>query len=126
LRAKGSMYDLVLYAQTHFDPERDRIAIMDGRMAYYLYGYDTKVMYPKKLSDLDGYGYLIHTSSIYAIYGGGLLGWDQSEFYQHAFDPLIFEPVYESGGVHIMRILRTDVPTPDEYETYKRAQQEAP
>jgi hypothetical protein len=44
-----------------------------------------------------------------------------SEFYRHVWDPLIFEPVYVSEGVHVMRILRTDVPTPEEYEAYRAA-----
>ena len=122
LYAKGRLYDLILYVRNNLDPERDRLMLMDGRMAYYLRDYDTVVMYPTRLSQLEGFDYLIHSSSIFAIYNPRL-GWNTSEFYQHVWDPLIFEPVYESGGVHIMRILRTDVPTPEEYEAYREAQE---
>jgi hypothetical protein len=117
LHAKGRMIDLVLYIRTTLDPSRDRIVLMDGRLAYYLLDYDTVVMYPRRLSDLEGYDYLVHSSSIFAVYNDRL-GLRDSEFYQHVFDPLIFEPVYVSDGVHVMRILRTDVPSPAEYAAY--------
>jgi hypothetical protein len=108
----------VLYVRNTLDPARDRIVLMDGRMAYYLLDYDPAVMYPRQLSDLEGYDYLVHSSSIFAVYNDRL-GLRDSEFYQHVFDPLIFEPVYVSDGVHVMRILRTDVPSPTEYEAHR-------
>lgn len=107
--AKGSMIYIVLYVRENLDPETDRLMLMDGRMAYYLPEYDITVAYPLTLADLEGYDYLAHSSSIYAIYNNRL-GWRSSEFYQHVWDTQIFEPVYESGGVHVMRILRTDAP----------------
>lgn len=110
--AKGGLADIVGYAQTQLDPASDRLYLMDERLAYYLDEFDTTIGYPQLLADLDGYDYLFHSSSIYTIYGDGRLGWEDSEFYQHAFDPQIFEPVYESQGVHVMRILRTDLPPP--------------
>jgi hypothetical protein len=107
--AKGSMVDVVLYIRANLDPETDRLMLMDGRMAYYLPEYDTTVMYPLRLADLEGYDYLVHSSSIYSVYNNRL-GWADSEFYRYVWDTRVFEPVYESGGVHVMRILRTDVP----------------
>jgi hypothetical protein len=120
LHAKGSMYDLVLYIRANFDAENDRILLMDGRMLYYLSDYNVGLGYPQKLADLEGYDYIVHSSSIYAIYSNRL-GWQDSEFYRHSQDPLVFEPVYASDGVHIMRILRTDVPTREEYEAFRDA-----
>lgn len=107
LHAKGRLYNMVLYVRNHLDPEADRLVLMDGRMTYYLRDFDTHVMYPLRLSDLEGYDYILHSSSIYAVYDSPL-GWRDSEFYQHAWDPAYFEPVYMSEGVHIMRILRTE------------------
>jgi 4-amino-4-deoxy-L-arabinose transferase-like glycosyltransferase len=118
LHARGRLYDLVLYIRATFDPSEDRIVLMDGRMVYYLLEYNLAVMYPQRLSDLEGYDYLVHSSSIFAVYNDRL-GLRDSEFYQHVFDPLIFEPVYVSDGVHVMRILRTDVPSPAEYEAQR-------
>jgi hypothetical protein len=109
LQAKGRTYNLVLYARENFDPAHDRLILMDGRMAYYLRDFDYVVMYPRTLADLEGYDYLLHSSSIFAVYNDRL-GMRDSEFYQHVWDPAIFEPVYVSDGVHIMRILRTDLP----------------
>jgi hypothetical protein len=118
IHARGRLYDLVLYIRTTLDPSRDRIMLMDGRLAYYLLEYDPVVMYPRRLSDLEGFDYLVHSSSIFAVYNDRL-GLRDSEFYQHVFDPLIFEPVYVSDGVHVMRILRTDMPSPAEYEAHR-------
>ncbi len=112
LQAKGRTYNLVIYVRENFDPEHDRLVLMDGRMAYYLRDFDYVVMYPHSLSQLEGYDYLMHASSIFAVYNDRL-GLRDSEFYQHVWDPEIFEPVYESGGVHIMKILRTDLPEKD-------------
>jgi hypothetical protein len=123
LEVQGRLYRQVLYVRTHIDPVASRLAVMDGRLLYYLRDYAVDVMYPLRLADLQGYDYLIHSSSIYGVYGSEL-GWQDSEFYQHAFDPLIFEPVFEIEGVHIMRILRTNVPTPQEYEAYRQAHPE--
>jgi hypothetical protein len=118
LHARGRLYDLALYIRETFDPARDRIMLMDGRLAYYLLDYDPVVMYPRRLSDLEGFDYLVHSSSIFAVYNDRL-GLGDSEFYQHVFDPLVFESVYVSDGVHVMRILRTDVPSPAEYEAHR-------
>ena len=110
LAVKGTMYRLVLYARQNLNPQRDRLYLMDERLAYYLSDFEVRVGYPLTLSDLEGYDYLFHSSSLYAVYGDGRLGWEDSEFYQHAFDPAVFEPVYEVEGVHVMRILRTSLP----------------
>jgi hypothetical protein len=107
--AKGSMVDIVLYIRENLDPETDRIALMDGRMAYYLPEYDVTVMYPLQLADLEGYDYLVHSSSFYGVYNHRL-GWRDSEFFRYAWHRRVFETVYESGGVHVMRVLRTSVP----------------
>ncbi|MEJ2147969.1 MAG: glycosyltransferase family 39 protein [Chloroflexota bacterium] len=123
LHARGRLYDLVLYIRSTLDPSRDRIVLMDGRLAYYLLEYDPVVMYPQRLSDLEGFDYLVHSSSIFAVYNDRL-GLRDSEFYQHVFDPLIFEPVYVSDGVHVMRILRTDIPSPAEYEASRAAERD--
>jgi len=123
LEVQGRLYRQVLYVRAHIDPATSRLAVMDGRLPYYLREYEISVMYPLRLTDLQGYDYLIHSSSIYSVYGSEL-GWQDSEFYQHAFDPLVFEPVFEVEGVHIMRILRTDVPAPEEYEAYRQTHPE--
>ena len=125
LRAKERFYSLVLYIRENLDPENDRLMLMDGRMAYYLRDFDTLVCYPIMLADLEGYDYLVHSSSIFAVYNERL-GWNNSEFYRHVWDPLIFEPVYESDGVHIMRILGADLPSPEEYKAYRRSRSEDP
>jgi hypothetical protein len=106
---KGDLYDLAVYIRTHLEPGEARIMAMDGRLPYYLMDYDLTVGYPLQMSDLEGYDYLVHSSSIYSVYNGRL-GWNESQFYRYAFDTDYFEPVYEKGGVHIMRILRTDAP----------------
>lgn len=108
-RAKPELADLVGYAHAHLDPATDRLYLMDERLVYYLDGFDVAVGYPQTLAELEGYDYLFHSSGLYAVYGDGRLGWEDSEFYRHAFDPALFEPVYESGGVHIMRVLRADL-----------------
>ncbi len=113
LAVKGTLYRLVLYARQNLDPRRDRLYLMDERLAYYLSDFEVKVGYPLTLAELEGYDYLFHSSSIYAIYGDGRLGWQNSEFYRHAFDLTVFEPVYEVEGVHVMRILRTSLPPED-------------
>lgn len=113
LAVKGTLYRLVLYARQNLDPQRDRLYLMDERLAYYLSDFEVQVGYPLTLSDLEGYDYLFHSSSIYAVYGDGRLGWEDSEFYRHAFDAAVFEPVYEVEGVHVMRILRTSLPPDD-------------
>ncbi len=110
-RVRGELYDLAHYLHDNVDPSTSRLIIMDGRLAYYLLDYDVTVSYPLSLAELRGYDYLVHSSSVFSVYNGRL-GWNQSEFYQHIWDSRIFEPVYESGGVHIMRILRTDLPVP--------------
>lgn len=107
--AKPSLADVVVYARANLDPQTDRLCLMDERMAYYLGDYQIDVFYPDTLADLEGCDYLFHISSIHTIYGG-VLGWDDSEFYRLAFHPEIFEPVYESGGVHVMRVLVTYIP----------------
>jgi hypothetical protein len=110
LAVKGTLYRLVLFARENLDPQHDRLYLMDERLAYYLRDFDVQVGYPLTLAELEGFDYLFHSSSIYTVYGDGLLGWEDSEFYLHAFDPAVFEPVYEVEGVHVMRILRTDLP----------------
>lgn len=107
--AKGSLADLIGYARTNLDPDTDRLCLMDERLAYYLGDFQIDVGFPLKLSDLEGCDYLFHVSSIHTIYGEEL-GWEDSEFYRYAFSPDIFEPVYESGGVYVMRVLYTYVP----------------
>ncbi len=127
LRAKGSMYDLVLYARYNLDPATDRLAVMDARMVYYLGDqFEIEVMYPTRLEELEGYDYLFFVSAFYSVYADGRLGWETSEFYQHAFDPLIFETVYESEGVRVVRVLRTTLPTLEEYEAYRATHPEGP
>jgi len=120
IRLKGAMYDIVLWIRDNLDPATNRLVLMDIHQRYYLYDFQHKAMYPQELSDLEGYDYLVHVSSLYGLYDARL-GWDQTEFFQHAFDPLIFEPVYVSGGVHVMRILRTTIPTQQEYDAYYAA-----
>ena len=117
-RTKGAMFYLVEYARLHLNPATDHLYLMDERLAYYLSDFDYTVGFPQKLAVLEGYDYLFHVSSMYSIYGDRRLGWQNSEFYMHAFDPLIFEPVYEYDGVHVMRILRTDLPSQQEYDAY--------
>lgn len=113
---KGDLYNLARYIKQNIEPtSNNRLMIMDGALAFYLPEYNVTVAYPQTLAELEGYEYLVHSSSIYAVYNDRL-GWRSSEFYQHVWDPLIFESVYESGGIHIMRILRTDVPSAEEYE----------
>ncbi len=107
--AKGPLADLIVYARTNLDPDTDRLCLMDERLAYYLGDFQIDVGFPLKLSDLEGCDYLFHVSSIHTIYGEEL-GWEDSEFYRYAFSPDIFEPVYESGGVYVMRVLYTYVP----------------
>lgn len=114
-RVRRDVFALAEYIRNNIDPDDSRIMVMDGALAYYLRDYDVTVSYPLRIADLEGYDYLVHSSSIYAVYSDRL-GWDTSEFYAHVWDESIFEPVYESGGVHIMRILRTDLPSPAEYE----------
>ncbi len=109
-RAKGPLADLAAYAHSELDPTTDRLYLMDERLAYFLPEFETAVGYPQTLAALDGYDYLFHVAAIYALYGNGRLGWEDSEFYRYAFDERVFEPVYESGGVHVMRILRTTLP----------------
>jgi hypothetical protein len=113
LQAKPDIYLLAQYIRSHMDPVNDHMMVMDGRLLYYLPEYDLTVQYPLTISDLTGYDYLVHSSSIFSIYGKRL-GWNRSEFYRHVWDPRIFESVYEVEGVHIMRILRTDVPPKQE------------
>ena len=108
--AKHDLIDIVSYVEEHFVPGRDRIWLMDSRMAYYLADYDPTVGFPINLAQLEGYDYIVHISSIYTIYGNGRLGWEDSEFYRYAFDERVFEPVYVSNGVHVMKILRTTPP----------------
>ncbi len=124
-QVKGDVYNLALYIRQNVDPSSSRLIVMDGALVYYLPGYDVSVMYPLTLADMEGYDYLVHSSSIFAVYGDRL-GWNASEFYQHVWDPLIFEPVYETGGIHIMRILRTDVPSQSEYEAHRLAHPQEP
>jgi hypothetical protein len=112
-RAKGPLADLAAYARSELDPATDRLYLMDERLVYFLPEFDTAVGYPQTLAALDGYDYLFHVAAIYALYGNGRLGWEDSEFYHYAFDERVFEPVYESGGVHVMRILRTTPPPED-------------
>ncbi len=107
--ARPTLADLVTYARTHLDPETDHLCLMDERMAYYLSDHPITVIYPSTLAELEGCDYLFHVSSIHTVYGREL-GWDESEFYQLAFSPDLFEPVYESGGVHVMRVLTTTLP----------------
>jgi len=108
--AKGDLIGIVGYVEDHLTPGQDRIWLMDSRLAYYLSDYDPKVGFPFTLAQLEGYDYIIHVSSIYDIYGNGRLGWEDSQFYRYAFDERVFEPVYVSNGVHIMKILRTTPP----------------
>ncbi len=108
-QVKGGVYDLALYIRSNMDPQRDRIMVMDGRLAYYLTDFNITVRYPLNLADLEGFDYLVHSSSVAAIYNDRL-SWQDSEFYRHIWDAQIFETVHEQQGVHIMRILRTTLP----------------
>jgi hypothetical protein len=83
---------------------------MDSRMAYYLDDYDIKVGYPLTLDQLDGYDYIVHISSIFTVYSKGRFGWKRTEFFTYAFNKHVFESVYVSHDVHIMKILRTSPP----------------
>lgn len=109
-RAKGPLADLAAYAQDNLDPDTDTLCLMDERLVYFLPDFETRVGYPATLADLEGCDYLFHASAIHALYGDGRLGWQDREFYRYAFDERVFETVYESGGVHVMRILRTTPP----------------
>jgi hypothetical protein len=110
-------YELSQWVIHNLDPAETRIAVMDGKMLYYLIGYDVTQMYPLNLDSLEEFDYLIHSSSLFAVYGP-TLGWETSEFYQHIWDPMIFEPVFVSDGVNIMRVLRTTLPTPEERQQF--------
>ena len=118
MQAKGRYFSIVLYVQENLDPDSDRLVVMDGRMIYYLRDFDTVVMYPATLRDLEGYDYLLHSASFVGVYNDRL-GLRDSEFYRYVWNPLIFESVYVNEGVHVMRILRTDIPKPEEYEAYR-------
>jgi hypothetical protein len=83
--------------------------VMDGRLAYYLTDFNVQVEYPLKLSDLEGYDLLVHSSSMDAIYTGRL-GWRNSEFIRYQWNLRVFEPETAIDGVHIMRVIRTDPP----------------
>jgi hypothetical protein len=120
-QTRSTIYALAQYAQTDLDPQTDVLCLMDARLAYYLSAFDVVVGYPLELADVQGCEFLFHHPSIYAVYGDGRLGWENSEFYLHAFDPLVFEPVYVVDGVHVMRVLRTDVPSPEEYDAFNAA-----
>jgi hypothetical protein len=105
---KGEMYDMVEYIRAHFVPGRDRIVSIDARLPYYLTEYEISVGYPRHLRELEGYDYIVYSSSMTEIYSSDL-GWKNSEFYKRIYREKYFEPVFESGGVYIMRILRTTV-----------------
>jgi hypothetical protein len=109
-RAKGPLADLAAYAHDNLDPDTDTLCLMDERLVYFLPDFQTRIGYPATLADLEGCDYLFHASAIHALYGDGRLGWQDREFYRYAFDERVFETVYESGGVHVMRILRTTPP----------------
>jgi len=109
LYVKGPVYDLALYIRSHIDPEHTHILSMDGRLPYYLPEYNIQVAYPLTLAELGGYDLVVHSSSMDAIYTPRL-GWNTSEFYLYVWDPRVFDTVYESGGVHIMKILATKAP----------------
>jgi hypothetical protein len=113
LQVKPGVYLLAQYIRSHMDPVNDHLMVMDGRLLYYLPEYDLTVQYPLTLADLAGYDYLVHSSSIFSVYGRRL-GWNRSQFFRHVWDSRIFETVYEVEGVHIMRILRTDIPPKQE------------
>jgi 4-amino-4-deoxy-L-arabinose transferase-like glycosyltransferase len=105
---KGEMYDMVEYIRTHFEPGVDRIVSIDARLPYYLTEYHIGVAYPRHLRELEGYDYIVYSSSMTEIYSSDL-GWKNSEFYTRIYRQKYFEPVFESGGVYIMKILRTTV-----------------
>ncbi|NDJ54263.1 MAG: glycosyltransferase family 39 protein [Chloroflexi bacterium] len=107
--AKGDMIALVQYTRSNLDPDTDRLMLMDERMAYYLTEFDVAVMYPLTLADLAETDYLIHASGVFTIYSDRL-GYDESEFYQHIWNPEVFETVYETNGIHVMRVLRSSPP----------------
>lgn len=102
-RVQPVLSDMILYVKTHMDHD-DQILVMDGRMGYYLPDYQLSPGLPMSLSDVEGYDYLIHASGLYGIYDGRL-NWDKSEFFLNIWNPQYFEPIYETNGVHIMRIL---------------------
>jgi 4-amino-4-deoxy-L-arabinose transferase-like glycosyltransferase len=105
---KGEVYDLVEYIRTHFEPDQYRLVSIDARLPYYLPEYHIDVAYPRHLRDLEGYDYIIYSSSMTAIYSSDL-GWRTSEFYKRIYKIEYFEPVFESQGVYIMKIMRTTV-----------------
>jgi len=106
IAAKGRMYELVVYIRENVPPGT-AIVVMDGRMEYYLQGYAVRVTYPLTLADLDGYDYIVHSSGFTRIYESPL-GWNRYDFYQKVWSERYFESVYESDGVHVMRILYDD------------------
>ncbi len=107
--AKGPLADLVTYARENLDPNADCLYLMDERLPYFLHDFRYRVGYPQTLAELEGCDYVFHVSSIHTVYNNPI-GWDRGDFYQYAFNPAVFEPVFESGGVQVMRILRTSPP----------------
>ncbi|MGF1506451.1 MAG: hypothetical protein ACFB51_15170, partial [Anaerolineae bacterium] len=103
---KGDEMRLLGYIRTNLDPATERLLLMDGRMAYYLLDYDVTVAYPRSLRMVASYDYVVHASSMYTIYESELR-LDDREYWKHAWDPAYFEPVFESGGVHVMRVVQT-------------------
>lgn len=99
-RAKDDTYLIIQYIRENIDPEESRLMLMDGRMLYYLPEYDAIVQYPHSMWQLEGYDYLVHSSGFVAIYEW----WLETDYYRHAWSERYFDPVYEAGGVHVMRI----------------------
>jgi 4-amino-4-deoxy-L-arabinose transferase-like glycosyltransferase len=83
---RRDLYNLTRYIQDNISTD-SRLMVMDGALQYYLLEYDITVAYPLTLADLNGYDYLVHSSSIFAVYTDRL-GWRSSEFYRHVWDPL--------------------------------------
>ncbi len=106
--AKALVYDLVHFARTELDPETDRLYLMDDRLAYYLTDFETFTGNPKYLAELDDYDYIFYDVFVYDWENANRIGWQDRDFYVHAFDDDYFEPVFETHGIHVMRILHAE------------------
>ncbi|MBN1122101.1 MAG: glycosyltransferase family 39 protein [Anaerolineae bacterium] len=106
--AKSLVYELVHFARTELDPETDRLYLMDDRLAYYLTDFETFTGNPSALAELEDYDYIFYNVFLYDREKADRIGWQDREFYVHAFDDDYFEPVFETHGIHVMRILHPE------------------
>jgi hypothetical protein len=104
IRLKNDLYPTVEWVRANLDPSRDRLLLMDGRLAYYLRDYDVRVRYPRRFEHLNDVDYLITTSSTTTVYAR--LGWTDSYYYRHRQDPEYFELLFDGGeGTRVYRVL---------------------